>query len=76
MQYVPRNNGKQNEMNHSTISFVCALYYDADMCNKQNKSRRFFRNIFNVKVVIASTNKNNWILNDFQVFFRIHPQRL
>lgn len=38
MQYVPRN----NEMNHSTNSFVCALYYDADMCNKQNKSRRCF----------------------------------
>lgn len=29
----------------------------------------FFQSIFNVKVVIASPNKNNWILNYFQVFF-------
>lgn len=69
---------KRYDMNHSTISFVCALYYDADMCkqnththiDEQNKSR--FSTIFNVKLVIASTNRNFKL---FPSIFRVHPQR-
>lgn len=59
----------------ATHLFVHCIMTQTCVTNKTKVNAVFFppKSIFNVKVVIASPNKNNWVLNYFQVFFSRSP---